>query len=446
MTQLSKTLELDRKHVFRSWSAQADIKPVVIKKALGSWMWDENDNKYLDFCSQRVNVNIGHSHPRMVNGLKKQLEKLSTLSQIHATKSRSEAARMIAERTPGDLNRIFFTNAGADAIEHSVRLARLHTGRQKILTAHRSYHGSTAGALTLTGDTRRWGGEPGVPGVIRFFGPYLYRSPFWADTESQEAKRAIKHLEEVIKFEGPHNIAAILVETVVGSNGLLPPPGDYLLELRKLCTFYNIVMICDEIMVGFGRCGEWFAVNRWDVVPDMITFAKGVNSGYVPLGGVAMSEDIASSFEENVFPGGGTYYGHPLACEAARLSIEIFEEEKLIQNARRLETELFLPALNNLYKKHSIIGEIRGLGCFWVLELVKDRASREPLMKSSVKGASDVITDKIQSYCREKGLWILITGNRLFICPPLNTPDSDIEWGLEIIDDVLGQVSHSLVQ
>ena len=288
--QLSQTYLDDRAHVFHSWSAQAALKPLVVTGGEGAWFFDETGKKYLDFSSQLINLNLGHQHPKMIAAIQEQAGKLATIAPGMATDARSTAARMIAERTPGDLNKIFFTNGGAEATENAMRMARLHTGRHKVLSMYRSYHGATGGSIALTGDPRRWPSEPSVPpGIIKFFGPYPYRSSFWSDSVEQESERALEHLREVIMFEGPNTIAAIVLEPVVGTNGILVPPPGYLAGVRELCDANGIVMVCDEVMSGFGRCGEWFAVDAWEVTPDLITFAKGVNSGYVPLGGVAYS-------------------------------------------------------------------------------------------------------------------------------------------------------------
>ncbi len=280
----------DRAHVFHSWSAQALIDPVVVAGALGSRFWDESGRSWLDFSSQLVNVNIGHQHPKLVAAIKEQADKLCTVAPIHANEARSEAARLIAELAPGDLDKVFFTNGGAEATENAIRMARGHTGRHKVLTTYRSYHGSTGGAITMTGDPRRWASEPGLPGIVKFWGPYTYRSAFHSADDAEECERALAHLADVIMVEGGHTIAAIVLEPVVGTNGILVPPDGYLAGVRELCDEHGIVMIADEVMAGFGRCGEWFAVDRWGVAPDLIAFAKGVNSGYVPLGGVIISE------------------------------------------------------------------------------------------------------------------------------------------------------------
>ena len=354
----------DRAHVFHSWSAQELIDPVPIARALGSYFWDYDAKRYLDLSSQLVNLNIGHQHPRLVAAIQEQAGKLCTAAPVFAVDVRGEAARLIAERAPGDLDVVFFTNGGAEAVENALRLARVHTGRNKVLAAYRSYHGSTAGSIALTGDPRRWPNEPGVPGVVRYWGPYLYRSSFHAETEVVECERALAHLREVLMVEGAHTVAAIVLETVVGTNGILVPPDGYLAGVRAICDEFGIVMIADEVMSGFGRCGEWFAVDRWGVTPDLITFAKGVNSGYVPLGGVIISRMIADTFGQRPFPGGLTYSGHPLACASAVASIRIFEDEGIIEHARHVGETLIGPKLVTSCPKVSKDAEVNNRSVF----------------------------------------------------------------------------------
>lgn len=419
----------DRAFVFRSWSAQRQLTPMVVTGGAGCWFWDDAGRRYLDLSSQRVNLNLGHQHPRLVAAIAQQAGVLTTIGQIHATGPRSTAARLIAERTPGDLDQIFFTNGGGDAVEHAARLATAHTGRRKIFTMHRSYHGSTAGSLSLTGDARRRGVEPGLPGVVRFLGPYLYRSSFGARTPDEEAARALAHLEELLSYEGPDSVAAVLIETVVGSNGVLVPPDGYLAGVRAICDRHGIVMICDEVMTGFGRCGEWFAVDRWGVTPDLITFAKGVNSGYVPLGGVAISRRIAASFADRPFLGGGTYYGHPLACATAVASIQVFEDDAILARVRQLGEAVLGPGLRALAERHRSVGEVRGLGAFWVLELVADRATRAP--------AAPNVMAAVMRACLERGASPLVLDNRIHVCPPLIIGDDDARLGLSVLDEAL---------
>ena len=427
----------DRAHVFHSWSAQGTLNPTEITGGEGSYFWDSTGKKYLDFTSQLVNLNIGHQHPKLVAAIQEQAGKLCTVAPPFANASRSEAARLIAELAPGDLNMVFFTNGGAEAAEYATRMAKLHTGRHKILTAYRSYHGSTAGAIALTGDPRRWANETGASGAVKFWGPYPYRSAFHSTSDKQECERALEHLENVLMVEGPQTVAMIALETVVGTNGILVPPDGYLQGVRDLCTKHGIVMMCDEVMAGFGRCGEWFAVNKWNVTPDLICFAKGVNSGYLPLGGVVISQKIADTFKDRAFPGGLTYSGHPLSCAAAVASINIFKEEKIVEHARMLGTDIIGPALEKIKAKHPSVGDVRGLGVFWAIELVKNRETREPLVPFNAAGADAKPMMDLAAACKERNLWPFTHFNRMHVVPPCNTPVEDIKSGLAIIDEVL---------
>jgi taurine--2-oxoglutarate transaminase len=429
--------ELDRAHVFKSWSAQAHVDPLPIASAEGSYFTDFEGRRYLDFSSQLVNVNIGYQHPRLIEALRDYATRFTTIAPAFANDARSEAARLIAEVAPGDLDKVFFTNGGAEAVENALRMARLHTGRHKVLATYRSYHGATAGAIAATGDPRRWGSEPGVPGVVHFWGPYPYRSAFHATSVQEECQRALLHLLDVIAVEGPQTIAAVILETVVGTNGILVPPEGYLEGVRAICDEYGIVMICDEVMAGFGRCGEWFAVDRWNVVPDLITFAKGVNSGYVPLGGVIMSPAIAATFDDRAYPGGLTYSGHPLACAAAVASMTIFRDEKIIENARALGDDVIGPGLIALQAKHPSVGDVRGLGVFWALELVRDRATREPLVPFNAGGADAAPMAEFASACKQRGLWPFVHFNRTHVVPPCTTTPDEVRTGLAILDEAL---------
>ncbi len=427
----------DRSHVFHSWSAQGALKPIVVAGAEGSWFWDENGKRYLDFSSQLVNVNIGHQHPKLVAAIQEQAGKLCTIAPFHANEARSEAARLIAELAPGDLNMVFFTNGGAEATDNAIRMSRLHTGRQKVLATYRSYHGATGGAIAVTGDPRRWSGETGVSGVVHFWGPFAYRSPFHSADEIQESERALQHLRETIMVEGPSTIACIILESVVGTNGILVPPPGYLQGVRDICDEHGIVYIADEVMAGFGRCGEWFAVNHWDVTPDLITFAKGSNSGYIPLGGVIISQRIADTFRDRQYPGGLTYSGHVLACASAVASINIFKEEGLIDYARTLGSDVIGPELAKLAAKHPSIGEVRGLGAFWALDLVTNRETRAPLVPFNAVGAAAQPMVDLAAACKQRGLWPFTHFNRLYVVPPINTPADEARAGIAIIDEVL---------
>jgi taurine--2-oxoglutarate transaminase len=428
---------LDRAHVFHSWSAQGLIDPLPIARAQGSYFWDYAGKRYLDFSSQLVNVNIGYQHPKVVAAIQEQAGRLTTIQPSFANDARSEAARLITDVAPEGLTAVFFTNGGAEANENAIRMARLHTGRHKVLATYRSYHGATAGAITLTGDPRRWPSEPGFPGIVHFWGPYTYRSAFHSETEEQERDRALAHLRDTIMVEGAQTIAAIILETVVGTNGILVPPDGYLQGVRDLCDEHGIILIADEVMAGFGRCGEWFAVDHWNVRPDLITFAKGVNSGYVPLGGVVISDEIRASFETRAFPGGLTYSGHPLACASAVASINAFHEEGIIENARRLGTEVIGPRLREIAGRHPSVGDVRGLGVFWAVELVRDRETREPLVPYNASGDAAAPMSRFAAACKERGLWPFTHFNRTHVVPPCTTTPAEAHEGLDILDAAL---------
>jgi taurine--2-oxoglutarate transaminase len=400
-------------------------------------MWDDKGNKWLDFSSQLVNVNIGHQHPKLVAAIQQQAARLCTIAPFHANDMRSEAARLICELAPGDLDMVFFTNGGTEAIENAVRLARGHTGRYKVMSTYRSYHGATGTSIQLTGDPRRWGNEPGAPGSVHFWGPYPYRSAFHATTPAEECERALEHLASVLMVEGAHTVAAIVLETVVGTNGILVPPDGYLAGVRRLCDQHGIVMICDEVMAGFGRCGEWFAVDRWKVTPDLITFAKGSNSGYIPVGGVIIKRAIADTFKDRVYPGGLTYSGHPLACASIVASIGIFKEEKIVENARRVGSEVIGPELNRIMARHPSVGEVRGLGVFWAIELVRDRKTKKPLVPFNATGADAKPMAELMAACKTGGVWPFAHFNRLQVTPPCTITADEAREGLAAIDKAL---------
>ena len=432
--EAARAYELDRAHVFHSWSAQAALNPMTITAAEGSYFWDGDGNRLLDFSSQLVNTNIGHQHPKVVAAIQEQAATLCTIAPQHANAARSEAARLIAELTPGDLNHIFFTGGGADANEHAVRMARLHTGKHKVLARYRSYHGGTDLAINLTGDPRRFANDRGAAGVVHFNGPFLYRSVFHAETEEQESARALDELQRVIELEGASTIAAIILESIPGTAGIMVPPPGYLAGVRTLCDRYGIMMIADEVMSGFGRSGKWFAINHFDVVPDLLTFAKGVNSGYVPLGGVAISDAINQTFAERAYPGGLTYSGHPLAAAAVVATINAMRDEGIVENAARLGADIIGPALRDFAQRHPSVGEVRGAGVFWAVELVKDQTSREPL--APYGGTSDAM-NAVVTFCKENGLMPFTNFNRIHVVPPCNASDDEVRTGLAILDRAL---------
>lgn len=427
-----RVYDLDRDYVFHSWSAQKALKPMCIAGAEGCYFWDYDGNKYLDFSSQLVNVNIGHQHPKIIAAIQEQVATLSTIAPQHANDKRGEAAQRIVGLAGANMSKVFFTNGGADAAENAIRMARLHTHKHKVLSAYRSYHGNTGTAISATGDPRRWPNEYASQHV-HFFGPYLYRTEFWATTPEEECERALQHLEHVIQFEGPSTIGAIILESVVGTAGVIVPPPGYLQGLRALCDKYNIVWIADEVMAGFARTGKWFAFQNWEAQPDLIVFAKGSNSGYVPVGGVVMSADIAATFDEKVFPGGLTYSGHPLAAASIVASIDAMKEEKVVENAASIGTNVLKPGLHALMEKHLVIGDVRGLGVFWALDLVKNRETREPL--APYGGTSPAMAELVAE-CKKRGLMPFTNYNRLHVVPPCVVTESEAKAGLEILDEV----------
>ncbi|MFN8214797.1 MAG: aspartate aminotransferase family protein [Candidatus Nanopelagicales bacterium] len=428
--------DLDREHVFHSWSAQGALKPLVFQSGEGSRIWDFEGNSFLDFSSQLVNTNIGHQHPKVVQAIQDQAAVQVTLAPQHASLVRGQTAAAISEIAPAGHHKVFFTNGGADAAENAIRMARLHTGKHKVLSFYRSYHGNTGAAINATGDPRRWPNEFAY-GHVHFFGPYLYRSSFWSADEQQECERALAHLEQVIAFEGPNTIAAVLLETVVGTAGVLVPPPGYLEGVRALCDKYGIVYIADEVMAGFGRTGEWLAIDHWGVNPDLIIFAKGSNSGYVPLGGVIISDAIAATFDERVFPGGLTYSGHPLACASALATITAMRDEGIVEHAKKIGETVLGPGLRDLAEKHPVIGEVRGMGVFWALDLVTDRATREPL---APYGGTSEAMGALTKACVSRGLLPFTNFNRMHVVPPCVITEDEAAEGLAILDEAFSEV------
>ena len=432
--QGQQAYRLDREHVFHSWAAQAQLDPMTVIKAEGSYVWDGQGHKLLDFSSQMVNTNIGHSHPAVVAAIQQQAARIATIAPAHVNDARSEAARLISDLVPDHLNHVFFTNAGAEAVEHATRMARLHTGRPKILSAYRSYHGGTERAINITGDTRRFPVDTASQSVVHFMPAYFYRSLFGSTTLEEETQRALDHLEQTIIFEGPDTIACIILETVPGTAGIYVPPPGYMAGVQHLARRYGIMFITDEVMVGFGRTGAWFGFQHWGLTPDLVTFAKGVNSGYVPLGGVIISDEIYTSFADRAYPGGLTYSGHPLACAAAVACIRAMDEEGMVTNADRLGREILGPGVVELAEKHPSVGDARGLGAFWALELVTNRETKEPL---APYGGSSPAMNAVVAECKKLGLLPFSNANRIHLAPPLNISDADARRGLEILDSAL---------
>jgi taurine--2-oxoglutarate transaminase len=428
------SLEREKASVFHSWSAQSTINPLMIRDAKGVYVTAEDGTTYLDFSSQLVNTNIGHQHPSVVKAIQDQAGVLCTIAPQHGYEARYRAAELILDHSFEGASKVFFTNGGTEAVEHAVRMARLHTGRQKVLAAYRSYHGATSTSINLTGDPRRWPSDNGSAGVVHFFGPFLYRSAYHAASEQEECERALESLESTINFEGPASIAAIILETIPGTAGIMVPPPGYLKGVREICDRYGIVYIADEVMCGFGRAGSWFAYEAHGVKPDLVTFAKGVNSGYVPLGGVVINEAICATFAERVYPGGLTYSGHPLACASAVATIETMQDEHIVENARRIGDDVLRPALEALAEKHPVIGEVRGLGVFFALDLVSDRATKEPL---APYGQSSPAMNELVAACRAQALLIFSNFHRIHVVPPCTITESEARDGLGRLDRAL---------
>lgn len=424
--------QLDRSYVFHSWSTQGNLNPLVIAGAEGCELWDYDGNSWLDFSSQLVNVNIGYQHPRVLAAMKAQLESLVTIAPATANLMRGEAAKRIVELAPEGFSKVFFTNAGADANENAIRMARLYTGRDKIFSAYRSYHGNTGSAIAATGDWRRVPNEYSR-GHVHFFNPYLYRSEFNAATEEEECERALAHLRRMIEVEGPASIAAILLESIPGTAGILVPPKGYMQGVRALADEFGIILIIDEVMAGFGRTGRWFGFEHDGIVPDLITFAKGVNSGYVPAGGVLISEPISRYFDDHFFAGGLTYSGHPLAMAAIVATLDAMKEERVVENAAAMGDGVLQPGLLALAEKHALIGHVRGRGLFQAIELVTDRQRKTPVAAADMGAIKQALIDG--------GLLPFVVENRIHVVPPCTINAEQIRQGLAIFDRVLGQFS-----
>ncbi|RNL60814.1 aminotransferase class III-fold pyridoxal phosphate-dependent enzyme [Nocardioides marmoriginsengisoli] len=426
----------DKEFVIHSWSNQGAVNATPIAGGLGAWFWDYDGNRYLDFQSQLVNMNLGHQHPKMVEAIQAKAAEMCYIGPNYAERSRAELAELMAEVTPGDLKMSFFTTGGAAANENAIRLARHVTGRQKVVARYRSYHGATAGAIAMTGDPRRWHAEPTPSGVVRMFDPYTYRCSA-GHPDPCPVCTGGPHLEEILQYEDPTSVAAVILETVTGTNGLLPPPPGYLQSIRETCDKYGILLILDEVMAGFGRTGEWFACDNYDVTPDILITAKGLNSGYVPLGAMTVNEEISGWLMKNKFWGGQTYAGHPLACASGVASIEIMREEKIVENSREMGQRL-RAGLDGLAERHPSIGEIRGLGLFQGVELVKDRSTREPLVPFNAVGPAAAPMGAIVAAAKKQGLYLSANNNVLRLTPPLVIGAEDIDLAVGILDDVLG--------
>jgi taurine--2-oxoglutarate transaminase len=419
---------LSRKHTFFSWSVQGALDPIAIDHAEGVYLYTPEGRRILDFNSQLMSVNIGHGDRRVIDAIAEQATQLQYVQPAFTTEIRARLGEKLADILPGDLDKVFFTLGGAEAIENAIKFARHYTGRFKVLSRYRSYHGATMGAMTLTGDPRRWANEPGLVGVVRY--PDTHR---WGEKEPRPVSESLQGLEDVIRYEGAHTIAAVFLETVVGTNGILVPPDGYIQGVREICDRHSILMVADEVMAGFGRTGKWFGVDNWDVVPDLMTMAKGLTSSYLPLGAVAMRHHIAEAFETKMFYGGLTYSSHPVSLAAALATIRVYEEDGLIDNAARMGV-IQRDWHRRLYDKHPSVGATRGIGLFGVLEIVR---SRDPFTPMAAYNATSDEMKAIGKFFRDNGLYTFVANHMIHTNPPLCITEEQLAEGFEIIDRAL---------
>jgi len=418
-------IDLSRKHTLFEWSAQSKVDPIPVGSAKGIYFYTPEGKRFIDFNSQLMSVNIGHGDPRVIQAISDQAATLAYANPFMATEVRARLGAKLAEITPGDIDTFFFTNGGAEANENAIKLARFFTGRHKIMARYRSYHGATAGAITLTGDPRRWAAEPGIPGVVHVLDPYHGIERGW-----DSAGSSLAMMEETIQLEGPQTIAAFILEPVTGTNGILVPPDGYLEGLRRLCDKYGILMIADEVMSAFGRTGAWFAVDHWKIVPDLLTMAKGLTSSYLPLGAVGMRHHIAQHFQDKVFYGGLTYNSHPMGCAAALATIRVYEEDGLIENAKKMGA-IMRQLGAELQAKHPSVGAVRSIGLFGIVELIRNRKTRQPM--APFNGTSDEMT-ALGRFFREQGLYTFVRWNTFFTNPPLCINEQQLREAFAIID------------
>jgi taurine--2-oxoglutarate transaminase len=432
-----EVIQENRDYTLFSWSVQSTANPIHMARSQGVWFWDGDGNKWLDFSSQLININVGHQHPRVLQAIKKQVDELCFAGPSFATEPRGQLGRKLSEVT--GLAKSFFCLGGSEANENAMKMARLYTGRDKIITRYRSYHGATMGSMTASGDPRRWPVEPGIPGIVRVFDPYCYRCPFGKTPDSCK-RECVSHIEEIIQMEGPHTIAAIMVEGITGSNGLLVPPDDYYPRLRALCDKYGLLLITDEVMSGFGRTGRWLSTQHYGVKPDMVTSAKGLTSGYMPLGAVIVSQPIADFFENQMLWGGLTYSGHPVSCAAAVANLSVYEEEGLFENTET-QGRYLGQRLEAMRKKYACVGDVRYIGLFSAIELVRDKATKEPL--APFNGTS-VEMQKLAGFLRAKHVYAFSRFNMVWVCPPLVIGREELEYGLDLIEQALALVDEAL--
>lgn len=431
-----------KRYNLQSWSKQGSINPIPVEKAEGIYIWDYEGNRYTDMSSQLVNLNVGHGNRRIIDAIKEQAEQFCYMAPSYAVESRSLLAKMVIDRMPDNMGKVFFTNGGADANENAIKIARMYTGRNKIFSRYRSYHGSTFGAGNLTGEPRRYPLEPGIPGFVKFFDPYLYREQLPFESEEAASAYYVGKLREQICYEGPDSVAAIVMETITGSNGVIIPPKGYLPGVRKICDEFGIMMICDEVMAGFGRTGKLFAFEHFDVKPDIVSFAKGITCGYVQLGGVCVSKEIAAYFDDHLLSCGLTYSGHPLACAAGVACLEYYDEAKILDNVNAVGKVLG-ELLEQLKETHPCVGDVRYIGLFSSIELVKDKGTREPLVPYGKD--PEGIMGKIIGMLRAKGFMTYSHENMLFVSPPLIITEAQLREEMEKMDQVLTQVDQTML-
>jgi len=442
----SEILDLSMKTNFWTWSAQGSVNPIPVKRAKGVYFWDTNGKRYLDLNSMTMCVNIGHGDERVAEAIARQARELAYAGPKMASRPRALLGQALKEILPAGLERFLFTLGGAESNENAIKLARGYTGRFKILTRYRSYHGATHGAVALTGDPRRVAWEPNVmPGVVHFLDPYRYRSTFHRTnpdiSEEEFTRDYLNHLEEIIQYEGPNSIAAILIESVTGTNGIIIPPAGYIQGVREICDRYGIVMICDEVMSGFGRTGKWFAVNHWNVTPDIITMAKGLTSGYAPLGAVAMKQKIADAFKERPFVGGLTYSGHPVSLAAAISTIQVMKEDRMVERAAETG-KVIAEMLQDLKEEHPSVGDVRSIGLFGVIELVRDRRTKEAL--TPFNGSSPEM-NSYKKYLLDYGVYNENHWHTSLIIPPLIITPEQLREGFDVINNALAITDKAVV-
>jgi len=434
--------ELDSRHVIYSWQVQGKGKPIILERADGIHIWDADGRRYIDFCSGLLSVNIGHGNQHVINAMKSQMEKCNYVGTMFATEPKAKLASMIAEVMPGDLNHVFFTNAGAEAVENAIKAARWVTGRHKVYSRWRSYHGATAGAITLTGDPRRWAAEPGIPGVVKYFGPYCYRCPYGYEDESSCSLQCLDTLKTQIMLDGPRTIAAIFMEPIVGTNGIIVPPRAYVQGVRELCDEHGILLISDEVMAGWGRSGKWFGIDHFDVVPDIIVTAKGLTSSYIPLGAMVWNKRVHDHFCEHPFVGGLTYGGHALACSAGVANIEVYKAEGLVEKSR-VNGEYFHQKLLELRDKHPSVGDARCKGLWACLELTSNRKKKAPL--AGFADSRMNVSGELVRRLYEMGLHLFVKWDFVFMAPPLIITREQLDEAVGLIDKAL-EYTDSLVE